>query len=443
MDQDYTLMPALLWYKAFDQSRPKANIRVDYIVKNESLDLAFWNRCLAILEKTMPLKPMLCSVLFLVSAYGCDKSSSIGDDGTDGETAGGGSLVNTELLALSIDNVRASAEQLTSVNMVTAEIFRTLKPFLYSTPPAADFTMPAALASLIPVNLDEQFAESNQAGLPLDPYDNFSCSVIDSGQPPFDPLVPEAGIEFRDLDSNDALSDGDQVVFSYVVDGSCRTDSVDANVPTSLSGIIEFTFTGESDFSSTPRRLVGVATFYNYQVDAGIASDTVQSGTVDFDLEFTNGTTNRATFESASVTLAGLDATILTAPLDITFDLIERELNPAGGVFVEGNYNTVLDGVTFSSAADAKRLEYQTIGYPDPASTDQTLFGQANSYPQTGAIAIVGGNETAGLVRAQPGGEAVTDVVVDTSGNGLFVPGGLFEPTSWSEVLGGFLIPSP
>ena len=122
MDQDYTLMPALLWYKAFDQLRPKANIRVDHIVKNESLDLASWNRCLAILEKTMPLKPMLCSVLFLVSAYGCDKSSSIGDDGTGGETAGG-SLANTELLALSIDNVRASVEQLTSVNMVTAEIY--------------------------------------------------------------------------------------------------------------------------------------------------------------------------------------------------------------------------------------------------------------------------------------------------------------------------------
>ena len=197
-------------------------------------------------------------------------------------------------------------------------------------------TLPAALASLIPVNLDEQFAESNQAGLPLDPYDNFSCSVIDSVQPPFDPLLPEAGVEFRDLDSNDALSDGDQIVFSYVVDGSCRTETVAANVPTSLSGIIEFTFTGESDISSIPRRLVGLATFYNYQVDAGISSDTVQSGTVGFDLEFTNDTINRATFESGSVTLAGLDAIILTAPLDLTFDLVERELNPASGVFVEG-----------------------------------------------------------------------------------------------------------
>lgn len=394
----------------------------------------------------MPVKRILCSVLFLVSAYGCDKSSSVGDDGTDagdGEAAGGGSLVNTELLALSIDNVRASAEQLASLNMVTAEIYRTLKPFLYSTPPAADLTLPAALASLIPVNLDEQFAESNQAGLPLDPYDNFSCSVIDSVQPPFDPLLPEAGVEFRDLDSNDALSDGDQIVFSYVVDGSCRTETVAANVPTSLSGIIEFTFTGESDISSIPRRLVGLATFYNYQVDAGISSDTVQSGSVGFDLEFTNDTINRATFESGSVTLAGLDAIILTAPLDLTFDLVERELNSASGVFVEGNYNTVLDGVIFSSAADAARLEFQTIGYPDPASTDQTLFGRANSYPQTGAIAIVGGNGTAGLVRAQPGGEVGTDAVVDTSGIGLLVPGGLFEPTSWSQVLGGFLIPSP
>lgn len=394
----------------------------------------------------MPVKRILCSVLFLIFAYGCDKSISVGDDGTDvgdGETTSDGNLVDTELLALSIDNVRASAEQLASLNMVTAEIYRTLKPFLYSSPPAADLALPAALVSLIPVNLDEQFAESNQAGLPFDPYDNFSCSVIDSGQPPFDPLVPEAGIEFRDIDSNDLLSDGDQMVFSYVVDGSCLTESADANVPTSLSGIIEFTFTGESDISSSPRRLVGLATFYNYQVDSGISSDTVQSGTIGFDLEFTNDTINRATFESGSVTLAGLDAVILTAPLDLTFDLVERELNPASGVFVEGNYNTVLDGVIFSSAADAARLEFQTIGYPDPASVDQTLFGRANSYPQTGAIAIVGGDETAGLVRAQPGGEVVTDAVVDASGIGFFVPGGLFEPTSWSQVLGGFLIPSP
>jgi hypothetical protein len=87
-----------LWYEAFNQSSPKANIRVDHIVKNEALDLASWDCCVAILEKIMPVKRILCSVLFLVSAYGCDKSSSVGDDGTDagdGEAAGGGSLVST------------------------------------------------------------------------------------------------------------------------------------------------------------------------------------------------------------------------------------------------------------------------------------------------------------------------------------------------------------
>lgn len=446
MNQDYTLLPALLWYEALDQLSPKANIRVNHIVKNEALDLASWDCCLAILEKTMPVKRLLCSVLFLVSAYGCDKSSSVGDDGTNSGGDDGGAIT-TELIELNVGNIRSSTEKIAQrLNMVTAEIYRTLKPFLYSDDPAlADPILTQALEELIPIDVDAAFALANDGTLPVDPLSNFSCRIAQADAA--DELMGVGGLEFRDNDADDAFSPDDQLIFSYNANGcELMKNTSYERAPSSVAGIIEFTFAVGSAVNVTPRRLVGTVRFRNYQYNNGLLAhrggdvETVLSGAIDFDIEFVSQTVNRATFTNGSVVLErGTD--LLPGPVDLTFDLIERELNAATVSFAEGNYNTRLENVVAFSPANAVGIEFHTIGYPDPAGIDQTLFGDFDSYPQSGALAIIGGSNTAGLFPAQPSASRITNALVDTNDDGFFESEDLFEPTSWSFLMGQFLVP--
>ncbi|MBT8138797.1 MAG: hypothetical protein KJP25_03440 [Gammaproteobacteria bacterium] len=439
----------------------------------------------------MSLKKILLCCALAVLVSGCSKSSGVG---TGGDVGGGGSGTDTGsggggittgsggsgALELNEDNIRGSIEDVAQrLNMIAAEVMRALKPYLYTRGPE-DVTETVGetdtLDPLDPVlpygftaangfgalDVDQFFANANTNPLPLDPFDLAGCQVEADTNGNLDGVY---AVEFRDPDFSDTLTPGDQMVFSYNVEGcDFSGDTNYERVPNELAGIMVVTFAAGTDVNSDPRRMVGTVSFNGYEYQNGLLawregdSETISSGSTDFDITFSPVLTALAAPDNRAA-LADVSNIVLTngsfvlqdggellaGPLVLTYDTVSRVVHAAGDAnpfdppnpYGLGDYNLTLDNVEVVTQGDGTSVAFSTVGYPDPA-VDPSIAGVYHSYPQSGAISIVGGASSEGLVPAQPDAGRLTIAQVDADGDGVYE---LFRPTSWDFLLGQFLVP--
>ena len=369
--------------------------------------------------------PLVFALLMSIAA--CDESSSVAD-GTepDGGGTGGGPVVNTNLVALTNGNSRELSEYSAQrLNMVTAEVFRTLRR-LYRDPMDN------------PVDLNMRMADSNNAGLPVDPFDPGFC-VEDGAEV----------VRFSDFDASDTLTAGDEILFSYNVLNCTLSSSSDYGPsPSAISGVIRFIFNADTVVGD-PLRLAGTASFENYGYQNGVLayitgeSDTIPSGVVDFDITFNNADST-AVFISTNGVQLGSSTSDLTLPVNLSFTRVERNLTG-------GTTTLFLDNVVVSSDVSEARVVMSTMAYPDPNpdgdasdNTDQILTSGTDAYPHLGALLLVGNNSSVFIASQPLGGAAQTDnsglvpTEVDADGDGLYET---LNPSSWDFLLAQFLIP--
>ncbi|MGB5325590.1 MAG: hypothetical protein WBN40_09230 [Pseudomonadales bacterium] len=434
----------------------------------------------------MPLNKIILVLSIALMAAGCSKSGggTTADVGGGGSDSGGSGGISTSTggagpIVLNEDNIRGSIEDVAQrVNMIASEIMRALKPYLYNrapednsanatafgdTPDAFDpldrvlpYTF-TSTGSAGPLNVDQFFADSNTNPNPLDPFLLDGCQVEADAN---DNLSGIYAVEFRDIDFSDSLTQGDQMVFSYNVEGCDLSAATNyERAPSTVAGIMTVTFAAGSDVTSVdplPRRMVGTATFQDYEYQNGVLawragdSETITSGSVDFDITLAPVLTNVGAFDAlADVSDMRLTngsfilqsgSALLGGPLVFTFDEIRRQVFAAGGGgggAALGDYSLTLDNVEVESQTDGASIGFSTVPYPDPAGAS-SLAGFFDNYPHEGAIEITGGDNSKGLIPAQPDSSRLTVAQVDGDGDDIFE---LFRPTSWDFLVGQFLVP--
>lgn len=354
----------------------------------------------------MSLKFKTLSMLALISLLAaCDRSSSTGD----GNEAGGdgGPMFNTNLVALTSGNARELSEYSAQrLNMVTSEVFRTLRR-LYRDPMD------------VVVDLNQRMADSNNP----------------AANDPFDPSYCLSGVEivrFSDVDTNNVLNAGDEILFFYSSSNCMLSASTDFGpAPSDVSGAIRFTFTDDSTPAADPRRFVGTASFENYGYSNGVlafrasAADSITSGQVDFDITFGPADAT-ATFISTGGVELGSGTADLALPVNLSFDSVSRTR-------AAGTTTLVLDNVVAASAVSELRALLAT-GAP--------IVSPDDAYPIAGSLLLVGGSSSV-LIEANVGplpvgSEALTVTQIDANGDGSFAN---IDFADWNALITQFLIP--
>lgn len=465
----------------------------------------------------MFLKKLVLLISMTLILAACSKSGgstgaasvSGGDDDSGSSGSGGGGIStstgNAGPVELTVDNVRSASEHaLRRVNILTAEVMRLLKPYLYpvaspsntNIEPAdldpfdpLDKVMPYGSTAYLPLDVNQIYANSNDGTDPIDPFFVDGCLIEPDPNNSLDGIY---GVEFRDIDFTDTLTAGDKMIFSADAEG-CFLSSENnyARAPDRVSGIVTVTFAAGSDVTANPRRLVGTMEFRNYAYNAGLLAwvepedDVIQSGSVDFDITFTmvaltDGASNpnydagatdtevnsptydsvvdisNAIFSNADVSLrAGNE--LIGGPTRLTFNQVQRVIhdtgdpNPySGGTYTLGDYNVRIDEAVFESQGDGSSVTLRTIPYPVSSSTDNTIAGSYDEYPVTGAIEVEGANGQKARIPAQPDfiaphpnfNQRQTVSQVDANNDGDYLDDeDLFVPTSWDFMIGQFLVP--